>query len=296
MSESLTHTAAVEDMLRLAFASPELCVAFQEVCREHPQFAQFGGLVPADGGLALRLLDKYRDNWESHKTVKEEIGFRSAPLVPKTAAESSLAFALGWICYRAAERALAPVSEEAAMYRDAYVFHRLYVNNDSTPDAYRTADYERGMERLPAAAAVGSKETAEFFAALQQRFFIEMHTFVPDVEDIEGWFDRLHVSLDDWSAGMERFAEALMNPDLEKAREYVAGSSFYDDGDVLIQAAARLRRGEQLSVAELEAALAAEPASEYARAVKAGLTGLLNASAFFSGRLDREAFQELLAV
>lgn len=268
MSFSLTRTVLIEDCLNIMFASEKICETFKEVCRDHFHFAQFGCFRRPEDRFAIQLLEKYRNDWESHKTVKEEIGFRSAPLVPKTQAESVLAFILGWICNRDADHLLKPGSSESSLYQDAFLFHKLYVNNNSTPSD---------------SAAIGSKEVSELFRVLQQRFFIEMHTFIPDVENIEGWIDKLYVNMQEWTAYMDRFAEALMNPDPVKVKQHVTDTNFYHDEDAIVQVAQSLRKGEKASKEEIEVASAAEPTSQYARALKQGFGNLLIASAFFSG-------------
>ncbi|MDF2964082.1 MAG: hypothetical protein K0S39_5817 [Paenibacillus sp.] len=278
MLENVTNTAVVEDCFNLMFASDQICDAFKEAGRDHLNFAQFGSITSSGDKFAVQLLEKYRTNWDAHKKVEEEIGFRSAPLVPKTQAESILAFVLGWLCHRAVGNQLKPDSTEAGLYQDAFIFGRLYMNNS------------------PASAAIGSQELAELFRALQQRFLIEMHTFVPDVEDIEGWFDKLHVKYRERTAYMDLYAEAVMNPDPAKEKQFVSDTNFYDDGDAVIQLAQALRKGVIPSQQEIEAAIAAEPKSRYARALKQGYGSLLSANAFFSGIIDQQKLNDLLAV
>lgn len=143
MSENVINTALVEDCFHIMFASDKICEVFKEVGRDHLNFAQFGSITSSGDQFAVSLLNKYRDNWESHKQVPVEIGFRSAPAVPKSQAESILAFVLGWLCHRAAELQLKTGSAESSLYQDAFIFHRLYVNNNNTPVPYRTALYEK---------------------------------------------------------------------------------------------------------------------------------------------------------
>lgn len=274
MLESLTRTALVDDCLNVMNASDDICEAFKEVSRAHRTFAQFGSLTRSDDRIAVELLARYKNDWESHRTVKEEVGFLSAPLVPKTQAESSLALALGWIAHRAARAHLTPESAEAGLYQDAELFRKRYVGGS-------------GISR---------EELSELFSVLQQRFFIEMHTFVPDVDDIEGWFDRLDQTIREWEGHMDQLAGAVVNPDPEKAQRYVAQSNFYDEDDALIRLAESIRGGGQPSQREIEAAFAAEPRSGYARALHQALRGLRNASVFFTGTGDLSSLDELLAV
>jgi hypothetical protein len=296
MSESLTNTAVVEDCLNIMLATDKICEAFKEVGRDHINFAQFGSITHSGDKFAIQLLDKYRDNWDAHKKVPEEVGFRSAPVAPKSQAESILAFVLGWLCYRAVDTQMKTESTESSLYQDAFIFHRLYVNNNNTPVPYRTAEFEKSMQSLPASAAINSQDVAELFRAMQQRFFIEMHTFVPDGDNIEGWFDKLDIKLRERTAHMDRYAEVLMNPDPAKVEQFVSDTNFYNDEDAIIQLAQLLRKGEQPSQEEIEAALATEPRSDYGQALKQGIGNLLSASDFFLGSIDRNKLNLLLAV
>ncbi|SFL16426.1 hypothetical protein SAMN03159341_103572 [Paenibacillus sp. 1_12] len=296
MSENVTHTSLVEDCFRIMFASDNICDVFKEVGFDHLNFAQFGSITSSGDRFAVPLLSKYRDNWEAHKKVPEEIGFRSAPAVPKSQAESILAFVLGWLCHRAADIQMKTGSVEAGLYQDAFIFHRLFVNNNNTPIPYRTVLYEKNMEILPASASISSEDVSEWFQAMQQRFFIEMHTFVPDVEDIEGWFDRLDAKLSERTAHMNRFAEIMMDPDPAKVKQFVSDIHFYEDEDAIIQLAQSLRKGAQPTQAEIQAAYEAAPNSHYGKALKQGFGNLLSASAFFTGNMEPNSLNALLAV
>jgi hypothetical protein len=296
MSESVTQTALIEDCLAIMLVSDQICEAFKEVAQGHENFAQFGRVTDITARFPVQLLEKYRDNWDSHKRPEEEIGFRSAPLVPKTKPESILAFVLGWLCHRAAEHHLKPETAESGMYRDAFLFHRLYVNNSNTPEPYRTEAYDKKAKSLPASASISSGDVQELFQVIQQRLLIEMHTFVPDVEDIEGWLDRLHANYQERAAYMDRYAEAVMNPDPAKVQQLVTDTNFYDDEDAIIQLAQAVRQGRKPSQETIEAAFAAEPGSSYAKALKEGLGNLRNASVFFSGGIESNKLNKLLAV
>jgi hypothetical protein len=295
MSESVARTAAVEDCIRIMLASDKICSAFKEAGRGHINFAQFGSITGRDGAFALELLNKYRDNWEAHKNPPIEHGFRSAPAVPKSQAESILAFVLGWLVFQAVNKQLKPASPEAGLYQDAYVFPRRYGNNNNTPAAYRTAEFEKHMAVLPDSASISSSDVSELFRDIQQRLFIEMHTFVPDGDDIEGWFDRLDAKLAEWNGQLEQYAEVIVNPDADKVKQWVADANFYNDEDAIIQLAQSLRRGAQPTQAEIDAALESQPSSDYGRALKQGLGHLLSASAFFTGGIEQQELNEQLA-
>lgn len=266
-----TRTALIEDSASLLLASEETCAAFREAASAHPPFLQLGPLKGADETFALPILDRYRSGWESHRTVREAAGFRSAPSVPKTEAESTLAFVLGWLCHRAADRRLTAATPEARLHRDAHLFRARYAVPGATLDA----------ETLSA-----------MFRALKQRCFIEMHTFKPDGDDIEGWFDKLYDGMREWDDAMQRLAKAVAEPDAAWERKLAGG--FYRADDEIVALAAELREGGAVSRDRLEAALAAAPRSEYGLALQAAVGSLRNANAYFTYRADAAALESII--
>ncbi|HZG83396.1 hypothetical protein [Paenibacillus sp.] len=261
----LTRTALIEDSAAILLATDDVSEALAEAAGAHAAFLQFGALRSADDAFALPYLDRYRLHWDTYKTKREDVGFRSAPLATKTEAESVLAAALGWLAHRAADRWLPAASEEAELCRDAYLFRARYAK----PDA-----------KLDAAALV------ELFEVLKQRYFIEMHTFKPDSDDIEGWFDALYAGMQAWDAYMGRFAKAVAEPDADGERRHVLEENFYRADDAIVALANTLRSGGTATAEEREAALAAEPVSRYGQALRAAVGSLQQANAFFARRVD----------
>jgi hypothetical protein len=265
MVVNLTRTAFIEDCISILLATDKICEDFKEVTSNHALFAQFGQLRRADDSFALPLLERYREDWDSHRTMKEEVEFRSAPLVPKTQSESILAVVLGWLCHRVAESML-PIEEEAGFYQDAVLFRSLYVRSE---------------------AEIESAALSDLFQVMQQRYFIEMHTFIPDGEDIEGWFDSLYANMQEWNTYMERFALAVAKPDVDKERSFVTDRNFYKEEDAIIALTRKLRSGLAVSQDQIDEAIASTPISQYARALKMAVDNLLLADAFFTKKTNQ---------
>ena len=261
----LTRTALIEDCALILLATDGVSEALAEAAGEHAVFLQFGALRSADDAFALPYLDRYRLHWDTYKTVREDVGFRSAPLATKTEAESVLALALGWLAHRAADRWLTAASEEAVLQQDAYLFRARCAAPGATLDA----------------AAL-----SELFEVLKQRYFIEMHTFKPDGDDIEGWFDALYAGMQEWDAYMDRFAKAVAEPDAEQEARHVLETNFYRADDAIVALASKLRRGETTTAEQRDSALAEIPVSRYGQALRAAALGLLDANAFFAHRVD----------
>ena len=62
-----------------------------------------------------------------------------------------------------------------------------------------------------------------------------MHTFIPDRDDIEGWFEKLYEKHQEQIIQMERYAEAIMEPDPVKVKRFIEEPHFYSDEDPVIQ-------------------------------------------------------------
>lgn len=126
MSENVTHTAVVEDCFNLMLASERICNAFKEAGRDHIRFIQFGSVTRSGDKFTVNLLDKYRSIWHT-RNENDRLGYK-------------LAFVLGWLCHRAADRQMKVVFREAepesrefptdcSIYHDAFIFRRLYDGN-----------------------------------------------------------------------------------------------------------------------------------------------------------------------
>jgi hypothetical protein len=275
------------------FASDQICDAFKEAGRDHIQFSQFGSVTRSGDKFTVQLLEKYRTNWDARKDG-EQLGYK-------------LAFVLGWLCHRAADRQMKVVFREAepesrdfptdcSIYHDAFIFHKLYVNNNNTPFPYRTAHFEKNMESLPAAAAVKVHNAADTLRFIWQRSLLEMHTFIPDTENMEGWFDKLHAKHQEQTIHLDRYAEAVMTPDPVKVKRFVTDTNFYNDADAIIRLSQALRQGAKPSQEEIEAAFAEEPSSHYAHALKLGFGYLQSASDYFAENIDQDTLKDQLDI
>lgn len=293
MSENVTHTAVVEDCFNLMFATDKICKAFKEVGRDHIQFSQFGSVTRSGDKFTIPLLDKYRTNWDDRKD-KENLGFK-------------LAFVLGWLCHRAADRQMKVVFREAepesrefptdcSIYHDAFIFHRLYENNTNTPFPYRTAHFENNMVSLQAATAIDVNDAADTLRFIWRRLLIEMHTFVADTDNVDSWFDKLHAKHQEQTIYLDRYAEAVVNPVPDKVKRFIVDTNFYNEEDAILQLSQALRQGAKPSQEEVEAAFAAEPTSHYAHAVKMGFGYLRSASAYFLEEIDQDTLKDQLDV
>lgn len=267
MSENITHTAIVDDCLRLLRAAPEICPAFQEVARDQLEVARLGGITRYGDRFTVRLLESFRARWPTRH--------------PTDQLEPKLAFVLGWLAHRAADRQMKPVFRAAdpqhtqnptdcSVYHDAFVFREVYANGADEP--YHPAMFD---DRWKAA--------NEVLRALLQRALLELHTLIPAGEDIEGWLDRLLALRQTYQVSRARYVEAILRPDPAKVQRFIVAMNFYDATDPIIAAARALQRGAPADVAT---AVALPARSHYGQALQLGWDYLKAASDFFAGKLS----------
>ncbi|MCR8633282.1 hypothetical protein [Paenibacillus radicis (ex Xue et al. 2023)] len=293
MSEHVTHTAVLEDCFNLMYASENIHASFKEVGKKFPQFAQFGSVTRSGDKFTVNLLKDYRSRWET-RTAEDRLDYK-------------LVFILGWLSHRAADRQMKPVFREhepestefptdCSIYHDAFIFSELYAKRHNTPFHFEMASFEKGIESLPIAAEFNITALTDFYRILHQRALIEMHTFIPDTENIEGWMDKLYARHQEQIIHMDRYANAIVTPDPAKVKRFVVEPNFYDRNEPILQLTAALRNGAEVSQQELAAVLDTEPRSHYAIAIKTGFHYIYNASQFFSGNLEEEALRDKLDI
>jgi hypothetical protein len=269
----------MDDCFRLGLASGELCAALAETIRSQWHFARLGSGTRAGDRHSVRLLASLRSRWPDR--------------TPQDLLEPKLAFVLGWLCHRAADRQMKPLFRQAApcsplkptecsVYHDAFLFRELYA--DDPERLYTTATFEVDLSSLPAARALDGSQVRELFHTLLQQALIELHTFDPDEAHIEAWLGGLYRLQQRFYVDVDRYAAAVARPDPEKVRRYIAETGFYDRKEPIIATARALQRqGEGTrDPAQVREALAADACSHYAQALKKGCGYLLAANAFFA--------------
>ncbi len=281
MSENVTHTAVVDDCARLARRWPAVCPPFQRVLERHHEFARLGGLTRAGDNHTPRLLRDLREAWADGE--------------PDETAQRKLAFTLGWLGHRAADRQFKPVFRAAdpdcprsptdcSVYHDAFILRALYGAGEREP--YRGAIEARDVDALE-----------DVLRALWQRALVAIHTFIPDEEDVHGWLERLFAARQRFRVDLRRYAEALADPDPQKVRRFIEEPGFYDAADLLIRLARSIEGGDPAEGIEVEDAIeAAASGSQYAGALARGLSYLRAASDYFERRIGEDELADRLDI
>lgn len=279
MSENITHTAITDDCARLVRFSPSMADAFKRSLTEHPDIARLGGITRYGDRFSVGLLTTIRDRWPGQAT-EDNLSHK-------------LAFVLGWLCHRATDRQMKPLFRaldadcpfdptDCSIYHDVYLLREIYGAQDS---AYPSEVF---------AASLGADRIEEILRTMWQRALISLHTLIPDVNDVEGWLERLLAVRQRFTVDLRRYAEILAAPDQHKMRRFIYDINFYDPNDGLVAIARALQRGHEPTIESLDEALNAAPAqSQYARALRRAYGYIEGANAYFRKELSQA---ELVAV
>ncbi len=284
MSEHITHTAILDDCFRLMLISNAICHDFHTVGYAHRESARLGAISRTDDRLSVQLLASLRTRWPERKAEQR--------------LEQKLAFVLGWLCRRAAERQMTPVVTgtknpmECSIYHDIFILRTIYADGKRAP--FNEVIFD--PQAHPAAASFNAGELEELVRLLLQRALISIHALKPDAQDVEGWLERLFALRQDFTINLQRYAQVFAQPDPEKIRSYITELNFYNENDPHIRVARAVQQRDELRASYVTEALQATPASQYGRALKRGYDYLQAASDFFSGKIERESLQQRLEI
>jgi hypothetical protein len=291
MSENVTHTAVMEDAFHIMTVSEDICDPFREAAKRHFDFGQLAGITRSGDRFTVGLLADFRERWAT-RSAEENL-------------EAKLAFVLGWLCHRATDREFKPVfravdrdSEltptECSVYHDAFLVRQLYAKEKDDP--YSRDVFDPEMRETAAAEHLEVPQLIRFFQLLLKKVLIQMHTFIPDVDDVEAWLDRLHTTQQQFYVDIERYSRAIAEPDQEKLKRYVTQVCFYDPDDPVVALALKLRRKVNVTPPEMRTALAADTTCHYGAAVALSYRYLRAASDFFEKRTEVDELRSRLDI
>jgi hypothetical protein len=288
MSEGITHTAIVDDCARLALHADTICPAFKEVLTDHLEVARLGGITRHGDRHNPGLLETYREQWDSPDRPEN---------VPM-----KLAFVLGWLSHRAADRKVKRVfrildpedtsrPRTCSIYHDVVVLREVYGEGTRDPWGLNVLaeDSEQSQADLLRAEVL--------LASVWQRTLLRMHTFIPDDADVEPWLDRVIATRQKLYVDMQRYTDAMRSPNPDWMRRFIIEPNFYDRNDPLIRIARALQHDTELPDVSLVEALAADAnQSQYARILRKAFSYSQAASEFFARRIGRDELEKRLDI
>ena len=271
MSEHITHVALCDDGRRLAAVTPEIPAALNEAWAANPEMGRAGGITRFADRFSAEIIAKSRDE----AATDEDAG-------------AKLAFVLGALTHRAADRLMKPV----------FAYFRQQDDYDGVNRATMHCDVfmlKHVIKVFPASMFAGDEtpEQArldEVVWASLGRALVNLHTIIPDVDDIDGWLSRLKGVTQEQRMRMDVYREMFNADDPAAHERYIVQTHFYDADDPIVQVAATLREGGSVSGADLDAAVAAttQDSSRYARALAQANGYLRAAGALYEGRATIE--------
>jgi hypothetical protein len=269
MSENITHVAVCDDCVRLLSQIPDICDIFKQVTKDYLDIAQLGAVTRSTDRFNPDLLKRLRDDWDKRK--------------PEDNFELKLAYSLGALCHRAADRTMklvfvATAPEDRQSPKDVSIYHDVFLFREV---------YKEGIEKPYSPEMFGMKtEFEEHFRVLIQRALVSMHTFIPDVANAEKWLDNLFSLRQQFYIDIARYAEAYYNPDPEKTKKYIMDVNFYDADDDLIRISRAIQSGESVDSDAVKNALSSgKNESKYAHALSWAMRYLIAANQFFVGEM-----------
>ena len=292
MSEYLAHAAVYDDVRRLALRDDGLPEAFHSALRRHPGYGRAGSVTRGMYYHVVPLLDRVRAGWSPGNEP----------------AAQRLAFALGWITHRAADRhikAMALVTDPAfyepyesgvgislpRMWHDLVLYDAVY---DGGQDGVMPAHlFDRDAGGHPAARTFDMVALEPVAQAEWAGELATLHGGVgggaaPLAERVDAFLDarpEYYVPLDDYADRIER-------PFREERQRFVRTARFYDAGDPLI-ALARAEDGAGGAVADARAAVG-PASSQYAVILERALVYVDAAAAYWRGEASTDALGEAL--
>jgi hypothetical protein len=287
MSEHITHTCVAEDAVRLTRHLPGIDRAIAAALEGREWIAAMGGCTKWGDRCCPPILDGLRRKREAGEAWNEEDA-------------NHLAFVVGWLSHRGADRQMKPVFRAAnpehyepekkpgpsdcSIYHDAFLFRRRYAMGGTGPFP---AD-------LPQAELSGGAAALEQLTHMVlRRSLIQIHTLIPKPEDPQTWITELVKRQQRFPVQMARYAKAILQPTPEEDRRYLDEPKFYDPQDPIVAICERLQAGEAVDGQAILDACAnpGDDPSCYAKIMIRGLSYIQAASALLQGDIDRAEFE-----
>lgn len=283
MSEYITHIAVQDDTARLALHSDEICDAFKLCLREHSIAARMGSASRGNSTFIIQNIDHYRNIWDKRK--------------PKNRLEDKLAYTLGWIFHRAADRYFKPrygifdknpenlKPIDARILHDIVLYDKVYSNGKEEPFSFGYA--QKDMAGHPAAATIDVTQAEAIFGPMYQADLIELQSF-EDIRDGKAFLERIIEQYATFTVDFDRLIEAVNHTDKEDMEQMIYAPNFYNDDDPIIKIARNLQHGKSLYGLSLKDALDTDGQSQYARVLSKSFNWILEASRYFNHESDKD--------
>lgn len=285
MSEYITHIAVQEDTARLAIHSKDICDAFKLCFKDHALAVRFGSSSRGNSTFIVQNIHHFRDLWSSRKAEDR--------------LEDKLAYTLGWITHRAADRFFKPRygifdknpenlhPVEIRILHDVVTYDKVYQNGAMPP--FSTGFAEHDMKSHPASKLLDASKAENFFGPMYQSDFLNLQSF--EVGSGTEFLERVDKQFAEFTVDFNRLADAIDRPNEEEMHQMITAPNFYNEDDPIIKIARNLQHGKPAEGISLQEALNTEKASQYAQTLTKAYNWILDASDYFSRKTDRSMEQ-----
>ncbi|MBP7402897.1 MAG: hypothetical protein KBA30_09800 [Clostridia bacterium] len=290
------HTAILEDSFSLVRLSDEIIPEFKDFIAKYARFGSLGCITISGDQFSFRLLEECKAVWKTRK--------------PEDHVEQKLAYVLGWVSHRATDRQMKPIwtepkpmgkgydadpalsPTECSVYHEGLMFREYYAGDT----LFRDAILPDELDRLPLARAVDLRGAAAFAQPMVLRNLFEEQTLVRDAADVNDWFEKVGLRRQRFYVDLGRYVRSAMTPDPAKLAEFVTDINYYDVNDDILRIARLIRDGGTPARDEVRAAVAAEPASHYGKALKLSFGYIRAASDYYASDMPFEVLKERLDI
>ncbi len=284
MSEEIVHFAVADDARLLVLASERFCQPFKDVLSGHVEKLRLGALTRGTEKFCGSLIEAIRDRCQGQS--------------PQGRDADKLAFCLGTLCHRAADRLCKPLyasqsfdgrytPRQIRICQDVFIFDRVYGKGRRTP--YRPDALDPVLP-LPGGLEWDAETFEQYVHTLLQRMLLRAHTLKP-ADEADTWLDELFSRLQEFKEDFGFWHKLLTEGDEELFSRSVEQVNFYNDADPLLDLLRDLRSGQSLQADAIEQRFRLpDKSSVYARCVSASCGYIQLAGEFWQGRMDRRAF------
>lgn len=281
MSEYITHIGVLDDTARLALHSDEICDAFKLCFTDYHTVARMGSSSRGNNTYIVQNLDYFRDIWKNRK--------------PEDRLEEKLAYTLGWITHRSADKYVKATNEsfddnpenshpnDIRILHDVIIYEKVY--NNGQEDPFTEGFMEQNMESHPASHSMNVRMAEFLFTHVYQSELMELQSF-KDVNDGEAFMARLFDQFAELTVDFDRHINAYENPNETLREKLIQEPNFYQDSDPIIKLARALQHNQTLPDVSLSEALKAEDQSRYAEILIKTYRWIREGSRYFTREID----------
>jgi hypothetical protein len=284
MSEHIVHTGILEDSAAIMPYLEKIPDDFLQAVQRHIGFARLGCITVSGDTYSFRLLEEYKPLWKTRNDLLE----------------AKLAFVLGWVSHRACDREMKPIwrtveisgrgsdANPAVSPTECSVYHEgtLYNLYYSEDPIFHLAIFPGHLADWPGAELVNLSLMAEFVENSYAMNMMDIQTILPPSPEQQSsdqrFIEDVCLRAQKFYVDISRYTHASSQavPDLKKS--YVIDIDWYNEKDLIVALASRLRRGESLTKAEVEESMSRPASSHYGRALQLSLRYIISAAAYFT--------------